>query len=272
MNENRFEQHENLLKPSIAAVITTHRRARCLGNAIASVQAQTMPVQEILICEDGYDQATNDVVEAASRFDSRIRHLHVRAPARGAGANRNLGIDATSSAWIAFLDDDDRWLPQKTALQAQLLPNADLICGNAIRSSGHNYFSAGRGEKLSRRNVMMSNPVITSSCLVRRAALEAVGGFSPDLALLGAEDYECWLRLSDFGARFAYLDNPVIKYADEGHDRLSARTVALSGVVAGIAWRRAIRERSDTTCWLAAGRHALPMATTRVRSALDRSI
>jgi glycosyltransferase involved in cell wall biosynthesis len=256
---------------SVAAIITTHRRPLDLAHAIASVQSQTVPVQEIIVCEDGHDDATREVVAEAARADARTRHVHVAPPQRGAGANRNAGLAATECEWVAFLDDDDRWLPDKIERQAPLATGVELVCANANRSSGGSYFRPGRPHRITRRQLLLSNPVITSTAVVRRSALKAVDGFSPDFRLLGVEDYECWLRLSDAGARFAYLDRPVVDYADAGDDRLSARAVGLAGVVASIAWQRALRERTDAACWAGAGRHAATLGTVRARSLVSRA-
>jgi glycosyltransferase involved in cell wall biosynthesis len=259
-----------LTSQTVAAVITTHLRPTSLMQAIESVRSQSVPVSEILICEDGHDERTRSLVAAAAERDSRIRHLHVPLGSRGAGANRNVGLEATHCEWVAFLDDDDLWLPEKIESQLALIDVADVICANAVRTSGGTYFPPHASSAISRRSLLMRNKVITSTCVVRRSALQAIGGFSSDFSLLGVEDYECWLRLSDVGARFAYLDHPVIKYADEGDDRLSARTVALADVVTGIAWRRAMRERTDAVCWMATGRHALTMGTSRARRLIRR--
>ena len=226
---------------------------------------------EIIVCEDGRDQATGIIIETAARLDSRIKHFHLPFGARGPGSSRNLGITSTNCEWVAFLDDDDRWFSDKIRLQVNFTVDSDVVCANALRSSGGMYFRGTQARTLSRRGLLLSNLVITSTCMVRRAALEAIGGFSTDFALLGVEDYECWLRLVDSGACFTYLDRPVIEYADQGDDRLSARTAALADLVARIAWRRAIRERTDAICWAAAGRHTVTMGATRVRRAARQS-
>ena len=253
--------------PTISAVITTHSRPQELKRAIESVLIQTHPVGELFVCEDGSNEAIRKAVREASLRDARVQHLRVTRPHRGAGASRNIGIANATSDWIAFLDDDDCWFPERLEKQVPLLEEADLVCSNALRTSGETYFRRGRAQTVRRREVLLSNPVITSTTVVRRSMLHLAGGFSNDFGLLGVEDYECWLRLSDIGARFSYVDCPLIEYADTGDDRLSTRAVALAGVVTGIAWRRALRERTDATCWVAAGRHALTMGTTRARRA-----
>jgi glycosyltransferase involved in cell wall biosynthesis len=120
---------------SIAAVIPTRNRPELVLAAIRSVQAQTLPVVEIIVVVDGPDQQTVDALAASSggEPDPRLRVIALRTSVGGAEA-RNIGVRQARASWIAFLDDDDLWLAEK--LEVQLgEAQASAACEPVISSS-----------------------------------------------------------------------------------------------------------------------------------------
>jgi glycosyltransferase involved in cell wall biosynthesis len=103
--------------PRVSAVIPTLGRAALLKRAIQSVLAQTMADFELIVVIDGHDPETITCVEAIG--DPRIRHI-AHDHSRGPGPARDTGAKAARSEWVAFLDDDDQWLPRKLELQLAL--------------------------------------------------------------------------------------------------------------------------------------------------------
>ena len=113
----------------ISVIIPTHNRADILPRAIKSVQDQTRPVDEIIVVSDGSTDSTEEVVRQLAEKDSRIR-LIAYHPGHNGNYARNKGIEAASGEFIAFLDDDDEWLPKKTELQMELFekdPGVGLV-------------------------------------------------------------------------------------------------------------------------------------------------
>ena len=100
-------------------VIPTHNRAELLPRAVKSVQSQTRPVDEIIIVSDGSTDDTEEIVKRFAEEDERIR-LIAYHPGHNGNFARNRGIEAATGEFIAFLDDDDEWLPKKTELQMAL--------------------------------------------------------------------------------------------------------------------------------------------------------
>lgn len=100
-------------------VIPTHNRAELLPRAVKSVQSQTRPVDEIIIVSDGSTDDTEEIVKRFAEEDERIR-LIAYHPGHNGNYARNRGIEAATGEFIAFLDDDDEWLPKKTELQMAL--------------------------------------------------------------------------------------------------------------------------------------------------------
>src|ERR1700683_1346744 len=99
----------------VSVVIPTHNRALQVKEAIDSVLAQSEPVREIIVVDDG---STDDTQKQLSTYADRVRVLILQG--EGASAARNSGIRAALGQWIAFLDDDDVWLPAKIERQMML--------------------------------------------------------------------------------------------------------------------------------------------------------
>src|SRR5215469_7092565 len=101
---------------SVAVVIPVYNGAATVGRAIDSVLGQTRRPEEIIVVDDGSSDATPEVVAG---YGSRIRYH--RRKNSGASAARNFGVHAATASWIAFLDHDDEWLPDKISVQMRAL-------------------------------------------------------------------------------------------------------------------------------------------------------
>jgi glycosyltransferase involved in cell wall biosynthesis len=227
---------------SVSAVISTYQRPDECERAVRSALAQEPAPLEVLVCDDGSADST---AERFSDFgDPRVRYIRVE-PNRGTPAPaRNAGVQAAQGDWIAFLDDDDEWLPGKLAAQLAHSGDADVIATNAITSGGDPYFPGAPEEhRPSRREILAANPVIQSSVMVRRGA----GLHFPEQGWLrGIEDYGAWLALADEGARFLVLGEPLVRYATHSADRFSGGAPArVERAVARLAWQRAARHPLD---------------------------
>jgi len=113
---------DSFVKPArVSAVIPTRHRPGSLLKAVESVLAQTHPVSEIVVVVDGPDPATESMLRAFNH--PRVRVLALPKSLGGSDA-RNAGVQAARGEWIAFLDDDDEWLPNKIERQLAIVPQA----------------------------------------------------------------------------------------------------------------------------------------------------
>lgn len=231
-------------RESISVVISTFERPKACERALISVLGQLDQPLEVIVCDNGSRDETQQLFRDWQKRDHRVRYARIATNTGTPAAPRNLGVAQARGDWVAFLDDDDEWLPHKLAVQRTVMrtQRADLIATNALRSSGGTYFADAPALFEPRRDqILRANPVITSSSLVRRRLVH----FPEQRWLGGVEDYAAWLDLADGGARFAVLGEPLIRYEDAASQRLSRARVRGETAIALLAWKRALRRPPD---------------------------
>jgi GT2 family glycosyltransferase len=210
--------------PLVSVILPTHNRVGFIERAVASVLAQSEQDFELIIVDDASSDATPDLLRRLATDDPRIRILHNAQPKGGGGA-RNTGIEASSGKWIAFLDDDDEWMPTKLARQlAQLADDADAVaCGCSFEQ----HFPSRRArvfrvpENVTLPQILRENVLGGASvCMCSRELLLRIGGFDPQLR--SAQDYDLWIRLRQQG-RVAVCREPLVKYQEHDGDRITTR-------------------------------------------------
>ncbi len=224
-------------RDAISVVISTYQRPDACERALRSVLDQTVEPLEVLVCDDGSCDDTPARLQEWERRCETVRYLRIPSNTGTPASARNLGIAHARGDWIAFLDDDDEWLPGKLEAQRAVFAteNVDVIATNALRSDGSVYFpDAPPTLRPTRDDVLKVNPVITSSAVVR----QSFAGFPTALWMRGIEDYAAWLTLADRGARFLVLGEPLVSYQDNSPDRLSAAHAQREIAVARLAWQR----------------------------------
>lgn len=241
-----------------SVVLPTRDRARLLPRAIESVLAQTLPDWELIVVDDGSADETPDRVARYAHRDGRVRLVR-REETEGAAAARNRGIARARGRYVALLDDDDEWLPGKLERQCALLDGRPAEVGLAYcpyvyvgpdaRRRLHGTVDASGRD--ARRLLLRGNFVGNSTVLVRREALEEVGGFDETLPRL--QDYDLWLRLSS-RVGFAFVPVPLVRVHYSGAS-ISTRPGAL--VAASRAVVRKVAEAGATRAELADLHYAL---------------
>lgn len=176
--------------PTVTAVVTAYNSAAYIHRALESILTQQYPASEVIVVDDGSQDGTADVIEA--RFGDRVRVI--RQENRGPNAARNRGARAGTGEWIAYLDADDSWTPQRLAVQIPFTsrPEIGLISGYGVCHDPHDI----REGIVTFEQLWQRNHVGVPTSLIRRATFEEVGGFDEDRELVGAEDYNMWLRIA----------------------------------------------------------------------------
>jgi glycosyltransferase involved in cell wall biosynthesis len=206
---------------STAAVIPTRNRCELLAGALDSVAAQTLPVTEIIVVDDGSSDSTASMLASRAQRDPRITVLRNERSV-GAAAARNVGVARALSDWIAFLDCDDSWSPHKHERQFEALtrnPEA-IACFSGYRMVfSDRIHSVGGRVSFSEDELRAANVIgTTSSAMIRREKFLEVGGFDPNLP--SCQDWDLWLRLNAMG-EFAIVPECLVDFNQGSPNRIS---------------------------------------------------
>jgi glycosyltransferase involved in cell wall biosynthesis len=196
--------------PQVSVIIPTHNRAEFLSAAVTSVLHQTFQDFDIWIIDDASQDATQEVI--AGFTDPRIHCIQNPSSQGDAGA-RNVGIRNSTGAYIAFLDDDDTWAPEKLQLQVKMLEASPAHVGGvctghyALDSASKNIVGVSHPTQ---NDLAKANFIMTSSLLVRRACFTQYGVFDEQMPT--SSDYDMWIRIAQ-GFSFTMLTMPLVTYA-----------------------------------------------------------
>jgi len=266
--------------PLVSVVIATYNRAHAVGRAIRSALAQTFDDFEIIVVDDGSADDTAEVVQRIE--DPRIRFLRHEGNL-GPSAARNTGIRASRGTYVALLDSDDEWMPDKLRQQVRHMvhaaPRVGLVYTGYERVDDQGIrdriIPEQRGDvyqALLLRNVLLG---CASTALVRTSCLSEIGLF--DERLFASEDYDLWLRIAkqyeieylpgvlarvylhgegrlseNLVAKEAAFDLLAAKHRSELPRRINSRVQAHRYYFVGAAWlRRGERRRAGATLWKA---------------------
>lgn len=201
----------------VSVIIPTYNRAASIAASIQSVLDQTWQNYEIIVVDDGSTDDTRQVVEAFT--DDRIRYIYLEQNS-GPSRARNEGIRQARYDFIAFLDSDDEWLPQKLEKQMRLMLSAPEMVGlvycrmRARQDDGKEIVCPRLSLKKEQlegkllRNLVGGNVIGTPAMLIRRQCLEQTGGFDEGLKCL--EDWELVLRIAEKW-EFGFVDEVLVE-------------------------------------------------------------
>jgi glycosyltransferase involved in cell wall biosynthesis len=228
---------------SISVVIPTFNRFKYLLNAIESVRNQTLKATQIIVVNDGSTQpeyythnfGDDVIIIHLSKNSSNI--FGEKSPG---GIQRNLGVEISIGEYIAFLDDDDCWLPNKLEVQLKAMKDnsSDFSCTEGLFGIGpydknktyKKYLSEHYIKEIkhifylrchllfslppiwNRQFLQIHNCIIASSVMVKKDLFKSIGGFN---RLKFADDYECWLRLLE--KTNCLFVNEAVVYYDDNH-------------------------------------------------------
>ena len=203
--------------PTFSVVIPTHESRDYVVAAIRSVLGQTDPDFEIVVIDNGSSDGTEEAVGAIG--DPRIAYRWQEDSGLPADS-RNRGIELCRGEWIAFLDADDEWKPDKlaavrAAIQAD--PGIDIVCHDVEIIDAGRMKTGKRAYRLDDRSsfeqlLYRGNFLSTSATTVRASAIRDAGGFDVRQEYFTVEDYDLWLRLARTGSRIAIVPRVLGSY------------------------------------------------------------
>lgn len=215
----------------ISIIIPTYNRAHTLKRAIDSVMAQTFRDFELIVVDDASTDETQKLLAELVRTAGDVPFKVFTLPENsGVSVARNYGIEYSQGQWIAFLDSDDEWLPEKLAEQmkfvnehpdVRLVHTEEIWIRDSVRVNPSNKYQK-MGGRIFKRCVDLCS-ISPSTVLMSRDLLDDVGLFHEDFPV--CEDYELWLRICA-GEEVGFIDKPLIKKYGGHEDQLS-KTVAM---------------------------------------------
>jgi glycosyltransferase involved in cell wall biosynthesis len=211
------------MSPAVSVVTAARNYGHFLADALRSVQRQTFSDWECVVVDDG---SIDNTVAAVRPFLSDHRFRFIRSDSAGLARAKNLALNMSRASLLAPLDADDAWLPTKLERQVRLMraePKLGVVFARrflmneagAILPTPRLHFTRG----MILNDVLLDNFVCYSSTMLRREALERLGGFDNQLDL--AVDYDLWLRIARLYP-FDFIDEILVKYRT-GHENLSTR-------------------------------------------------
>ena len=208
--------------PMVSVVIPTYNRASMIARAVRSILTQTFEDWELIVVDDASTDNTEAVV--SSFTDPRIRYRKHQVN-RGGSAARNTGIRNARGEYVAFLDSDDEWLPNKLELQVEAFEDSDGDIGLIYTGLINQYRNEESIELVPkyrgnlRRNLLIQNVVgSTSTPMIRKDVLVSVGGFDPRFP--ARQDLDLWVRIAK-KCTIDFISSPFVIIHKERGDRIS---------------------------------------------------
>jgi glycosyltransferase involved in cell wall biosynthesis len=203
----------------VSVVVPVWNGERFLKKTVDSVLAQTYRPLELIVVDDGSTDRSPDIVESIAAHDDRVKLL--RTENRGAAAARNLGISQSRGPFVAMLDDDDLWHPEKIARQVDVLrrspPQVGLVYCWQVEIDEDDFVTSRPGPKRTPVGCVTAELAkgnfieCSSEALVRRTCIDAVGGYDTALFPEAANDWKLYLALSEI-CEFAVVPEYLVGY------------------------------------------------------------
>lgn len=214
--------------PCVSVIVPTYNRASVLKRAVESVLSQSFCDWELIVVDDGSTDNTQDLLKSYVNH-SKVRFFKTKN--KGVSAARNLGVRQALGSWIAFLDSDDQWLPEKLEKQVNY-------------SKKHRDISIVHGDEVWIRQGVRVNPmkkhqksggdifaqalklccISPSAVFIKKNLFDKVGGFKENFPV--CEDYDLWLRITGHYP-VGYIDDFLIKKYGGHRDQLSSQYKAM---------------------------------------------
>jgi glycosyltransferase involved in cell wall biosynthesis len=198
-----------------SVIIPTYNRANELRRCLKSLVSQTIQEFEVIVCDDG---STDDTKEVIQEFQGLLNLKYTYSTNFGGPAQpRNSGLKIANGEFIAFLDSDDWWYPNKLKLSLNSIKDFDIVYHDLDK-----YCSEKRNKGIVKGRpllnnkftdlVMNGNGIPNSSVVVRKCVIDKIGYFSEDRNLIAVEDADYWIRISTITNKFIYIPKSLGAY------------------------------------------------------------
>ncbi|WEL24026.1 glycosyltransferase family 2 protein [Candidatus Nanohalovita haloferacivicina] len=218
-----------------SVVVPTYQRTDELVRALDSIKSQTYRDFELLVIDDNpekeYREKVREIVEEFREQASFSVKLLINSDKQGVSSARNLGIENSEGEYIAFLDDDDWWKPEKLERELDAFENNEY---DAVYSAIEMYRDGEVKDIVRKRGEIGLEDILEkdmigspSKVTVTKKYLERIDGFDEDIP--SGEDWDLWIRLIKEGCTFGYIDEPLVRYQQENNSKSSQMDIATEG-------------------------------------------
>ena len=217
----------------MSVVVATHDRAGVVGRAVDSALAQTVDDIEVIVVDDHSADGTRDVLARLATRDPRLRVIEAGPGEGGSAARaRNLGLDAAGAPVVAFLDDDDEWLPTKLAQQLEVFehrPDVVLVgCHIEVAVGGRAPVAVRGPDDIDARELLWMDHLHGASCVALRVGGARLAGVRFDEEFLAIEDWDLYVRVAQLGA-VARVPHVLVRYHEHEGERLTTGANHIAG-------------------------------------------
>jgi glycosyltransferase involved in cell wall biosynthesis len=208
------------MNSSISVVIPFYHAEEFFEEAYNSIKAQTVTPLEIIVVIDGCGTQAEEFLK-----DFNDIHVINLIENGGPAKARNIGVQSANGHWIAFMDADDKWVPEKLEKQLNFLNERPELssCHTGIKTFVGKDVIATFNDKplqLSIEDLLISSHVVPTSWLIKKSAFETVDGFDTNIKC--SEDHDITIRLVNAGEHIGFLTEPLAFLRREGHGNISS--------------------------------------------------
>jgi glycosyltransferase involved in cell wall biosynthesis len=226
------EKRKERVMPKVSIIIPSHNRAKLIGRALESVFQQTYKDYEVVVVDDA---STDNTQEILASYGDKIRHFRQPQKSGSAGA-RNRGLQEAQGEYIAFLDSDDFWVPEKLAEQVKVLDahkNVGIVYSKMAIINTKGERCGTKPEQKSGKNykelLEIWGDIPTSTVLTRRECFDKAGKF--DTSLITMQDIDMWLRIARHYDLYEIEDKMLSYYYRHGDQNTGSRIRIYEGLV-----------------------------------------
>lgn len=205
--------------PKISIIIPTYNSSRFIKRTIGSVLTQTFRDWELIIVDDCSKDNTELAVREFAKFDKRIKFFKTNENSGGPATPKNLGVEKAEGEYVAFLDHDDEWFPEKLEKQLRVFQNSKddnlglVSCGANLINKKKKKFGVynPKNIKIGFPEILLRNPIYSnSSVLIKKKVIDIVG--ERDEKMRYSEDWDMWIRICKNNFKINFIDKPLFNY------------------------------------------------------------
>ena len=199
------------MNPFVSIVIPTYNHAHFLKRALNSIQEQTYTSWEVIVVDNYSTDNTREIIDSFTNVRIKYYQIHNNGVI---AASRNKGLKESNGEWIAFLDSDDWWSPDKLETCVNAITEKIDFIYHDLKIVGQkfsiiNTLISNRTRQVNKNPLLdmllNGNLICNSSAFIRKKLINDVGGLNENIELIGAEDFNLWLKISLNTNKFLYI-------------------------------------------------------------------